>query len=258
MKFKIFIVSVFYILISNVSVFSQEGEYTDLLVYYVDEEYEKCLKKADKYMNKDESKYDPLPYLYTSMTYYEMSRDSKYTEDYPKAFRNCLSYLTKYRRKDKTYTYKSDAEPFIEKIKLVLAEEIENYKLDGTARSDKKITGLLKKLVRIDPDDAGIELMLGVYYAKTKNRSESKKYIASGKQKVMEIGDSIAFGDLTRTQQLYFKESIIAFYQLKKDTSPDEAEKILLSGEDYFVKAREDCYIENKDNFLKVYKDIEG
>ena len=258
MKFNVFILSLFYILSTNFSMLAQDEKYTDLLVLYVDEEYEKCLKKADKYMSKDDSKYDALPYLYTSMTYYEMSRDSKYTEDYPKAYRNCLSYLTKYKRKDKTYAYKSDAEPFIEKIKLVIAEEIDNYKLDGSERSDKKITGLLKKLIRIDPDDAGVELMLGVYYAKTKNRSESKKYLASGKEAILAIGDSIPFGDLTMTQQLYFKESIISFYELKKERFPDEAEKVFLMGELYFAKEREDCYIENREDFLKIYKIVEG
>ncbi len=256
MTFKVFIISVFYLLTANSTALAQFTEYSDLLVYYVDEEYEKCLKKADKYMSKDESKYDPLPYLYTSMTYYEMSRDNKYAEDYPKAYRNCLSYLTKYRRKDKTYAYKSDAEPFIEKIKLVIAEEIENYKLDGTEKADKKITGLLKKLVRIDPDDAGIELLLGVYYSKTKNRSESKKYLASGKERVIQIGDSIPFGELTKSQQLFFKESLISYYLLKKERFPEAAEKILLLGEEFFVKEREDSQLENIDDYKKVLETI--
>ena len=78
MTFKVFIILVFYLLTANSTALAQFTEYSDLLVYYVDEEYEKCLKKADKYMSKDESKYDPLPYLYTSMTYHEMSRHKKY------------------------------------------------------------------------------------------------------------------------------------------------------------------------------------
>jgi hypothetical protein len=258
MKFKFFIASLFYILTTNGTINAQEVEYTDLLVYYVDEEYEKCLKKADKYMDKDESKYDPLPYLYTAMSYYEMSRDNKYAEDYPKAYRKCLSFLTKYRRKDKTYGYKADAEPFIEKIKLVLAEEIDNYQLDGSEKADKKITNLLKKLVRIDPDDAGAELMLGVYYAKTKNRSESKKFIASGKEAVKAIGDTIPFGDLTKTQQLYFKESLISFYEMKSVRFPEEAEKVFMMGELYFVEEREDCYLEDRTDFLKIYEAVDG
>lgn len=258
MKFKVFILSLFYVLSSSFSAFAQEDEYMDLLVYYVDEDYEKCLKKADKYINKDESKYDPLPYLYSSMAYYEMSRDNKYAEDYPKAYKSCLKYLKKYRRKDKTYAYRDDAEPFIEKIKLVIAEEIDNYKLEATERSDKKITNLLKKIIRIDPDDAGAELMLGVYYSKTKNRSESKKSLASGKERVMAIGDSIPFGDLTKTQQLFLKEGIIAFYNLKKERFPDEAKEVFLKGEPFFVEKREDCYLENRDDFIQIYKSIEG
>ena len=258
MKFKVFIFSVFCLLITNSTMQAQDAEYTDLLVMYVDEDYEKCLKKAEKYMDKDESKNDALPYLYTAMTYFEMSRDSKFSEDFPNAYKNSISYLTKYRKKDKAYAYKSDSQQFIEKVKLVLAEEIDNYILDDNEKSDKKITNLLKKIVRIDPEDGGSEFMLGVYYYKTKNKSEGKKYLASGKKRVLEIGDSIAFGDMTQTQQLFFKESIVAFYKLNVDRFPADAKEILLLGKEYFTEEREDCYIENKADYLKVYKDIEG
>jgi hypothetical protein len=258
MKFKVFIISIFYLLISDQSILSQEQSYTDLLVYYVDEDYEKCIKKAEKYLSKDEYRNDPLPLLYSAMSYYEMSRDNKYAEDYPKAYRNCLNYLSKYRRKDEDYLHKRDAQPFIEKIKGVVAEEIENYKLDGTARSDRKIISLLKKLKKIDPDDSGIKLMLGVYYVKSKNRSEGREYITKGTEGIMTIGDSIVFGELTKTQQLFFKEGIVAYYNLKKDRNPEEAKEVLLLGVDFFAEDREDCYIENRADFLKIYENLKG
>jgi len=83
-----------------------EDNYMDILVYIVDEDYEKCIKKAEKYMEKDETRRDALPYLYSSMALYEMSRDHKYSEDYPRTYRNSLSFLSKYRRKDKEYAFK--------------------------------------------------------------------------------------------------------------------------------------------------------
>jgi hypothetical protein len=230
----------------------------DLLVYHVDRDYEKCLKKADRYMSKDASKRDALPYLYSSMAYYSMSRDYQYAKDYPRAYKKCLSYLTKYRRKDKTYANKEEAQPFIETIKLVVAEQIDNYKLDGTEKSDRKIVSLLKKLKRMDPEDSGIKLMLGVYYLKTKNRSEGREYINSGTEGVLEIGVSVKFGTLTRTQQLYFKQGIISYYQLKKERYPKEATEVLSIGEAFFLEDREDCHIENIDDFQKAFLEAEG
>ena len=70
---------------------------------YVDEEYEKCLVKAEGYTINEETKKDPLPYLYMSMCLYEMSKIEKYTamEDYKKADRDAMKYAEKYRKKDK-------------------------------------------------------------------------------------------------------------------------------------------------------------
>jgi len=56
---------------------AQKHVYEDLLVMYVDEKYEKCIAKAESYINADDTKRDALPFLYVSMCYYEMSRNTK-------------------------------------------------------------------------------------------------------------------------------------------------------------------------------------
>jgi hypothetical protein len=82
---------------------AQENKYMDILVMLVDEEYEKCVKKCEKLIDNDATKKEPLPYLYLSMAYYEMSKDNKYIDEYPKAFFRSLSTLIKYRRIDKDF-----------------------------------------------------------------------------------------------------------------------------------------------------------
>ena len=51
----------FALLLSATASFAQNHVYEDLLVMYVDEQYEKCLYKADRYIEKDETRRDPLP-----------------------------------------------------------------------------------------------------------------------------------------------------------------------------------------------------
>ena len=38
-----------------------------------------------------------------------------------------MSFAAKYRKKDKEYAYKEDAEEFINEFKMVITEEVENY-----------------------------------------------------------------------------------------------------------------------------------
>ena len=85
---------------------SQKGVYEDLLVMYVDEKYEKCLGKAESYTLKESTRKDPLPYLYMSMCFFEMSKLEKFDEDYPKAFRSSLKYAVIFL--SCTYSVKSD------------------------------------------------------------------------------------------------------------------------------------------------------
>ena len=240
----------------NNSILAQANkDYMDLLVLYVDEDYEKCLKKADKYMGKDDTKRDALPYLYASMAYYEMSRDHKYSEDYPRAYKNSLSYLSKYRRKDKEFNYKEDAIEFIEKIKFGIAEQVDNYLLTGSDRDMRKIKLLLKKVVKIDPDDVGAQLLLGVYYIYNKDKSSGKVEIKEALEKLEGFETDIKFDELTASQQYYLKEGLIAFYEYKHDSDPEEAKKILLLGKPYFIKGQEDLLIENISDYLKILQE---
>ena len=51
-----------------------QGDYEDLLVLYVDEDYEKCISKAERYTERDQTRRDALPFLFLSMCYFEISK----------------------------------------------------------------------------------------------------------------------------------------------------------------------------------------
>ena len=124
-KSKILIVTILYFIINllNNNIIAQtENTYENLLVLYVNEDYKNCFNKSLKYTVKDKTKKDPLPYLFASKASYEMSQDHKYTEEFPKARKTALSYAAKYRKKDKKYLFKEDAEEFINDFKINIIE----------------------------------------------------------------------------------------------------------------------------------------
>lgn len=233
-------------------------EYEDLLVLFVDEKYEKCYDKAVKYMEDDKTKNDALPYLYASEAMYEMSRDHQYVDIFPNAYKEALSYAAKYRKKDKAYSYKSDAEEYIEKLKKTILEEVDNYVLEGDEKSYKKALGLMKKVVQIDPLCPGSMLLRGDLEILTKNKTEGKKMVIEGLDQIKKVGTDIQFGDMTLTQQMYMKYALMFNAKQSMESDLAKAREIISIGQPYFGEERDDCLIEDNSDFKKLYKEITG
>lgn len=233
-------------------------EYEDLLVLLVDEDYEKCFDKAIKYTEKEDTKNDPLPYLYAAQALFEMSRDHKYVETFPNAYKDALSFAGKYRKQDKAYAYRSDAEPFIEKLKTIILEEIDNFLLDADEKAYKKALGLMKKVVKFDPDCAGSVLLWGELEILTKNKTEGKKIVVEGFKLIDKIGTDIQFGDMTQSQQLYLKYSLMFSAKLVLERDLARAREIISIGQPYFGEERDDLLLEDTSDFKKLYKEITG
>lgn len=237
-------------------VFAQD--YEDLLVLLVDEKYEKCFDKAVKYMEKDDTKNDPLPYLYAAQALFAMSQDHQYIETFPNAYKDALSYAGKYRKKDKAYAYKSDAEPFIEKLKLVVLEEVDNYLLEADEKSYKKALGLMKKVTKIDPECVGTVILWGELEILTKNKTEGKKIVVEGFEMFDKVGTDIQFGDLTLSQQKYLKYALMFSAKIAMEKDLAKAREIISKGQQYFGEERDDLLIEDNEDFKKLYKEITG
>lgn len=230
----------------------------DLLALIADEKYEKCLFKCEKLIANEKTKKEPLPYLYASMSYYEMSRDHKYKDDYPKAFKSSLSYLGKYRKKDKSYEYKEDAEEFIEKLKFILLEEIENYALDNTEKSAKKAASLLKKIITFDPNDYGAKLTQGLNYILSKNKTEGKKVVADAFKAIKTIGTDVEFGDMTESQQTYLKFALMQYAKFQLEIDTEGAKETISLGHQFFYEDRDDCLVDDNSDFKELYDEITG
>ncbi len=234
-----------------VKLFAQD--YQDLLLLYVDEKFDKLLEKSIKYTESDKTKNDAMPFLYVSKAYYEMSKDHKYKSDFPNAYVESLAWLGKYRKKDKSYAYRTEAEPHIEKIKKEILEEVDNAFLEGTEKSYKKALGSLKKVIVFDPECIGAQLLRGELEILLKNKSEGTKFVNEAMKKVNAVGKEIEFSNLTETQQLYLKFALMTKAKLLLSSSKSQAKDIMGKGHQYFYKEREDQKYEYTTDFKEFY-----
>ena len=67
MKWKVFCLSISLLGLFQISFAQEKNEFEELLLLFVDEEYEKCLRKAEKYTLDKETRREPMPYLYIAM-----------------------------------------------------------------------------------------------------------------------------------------------------------------------------------------------
>jgi tetratricopeptide (TPR) repeat protein len=209
----------------NVSYAQPEDEYNDLLFYLVDGKYDKLLYKSMGYIEDDETRRDPLPYLYTSMCYYEMSKLEMYDEEFPRAFKDAVKYCVKYRKKDKSGFYVEDNVEYIDDLKRQTYEIADNYFNGGKL---SKAKSYYKYLVGMDPNDWGAWLLKGVTEAKLNMTAESRISLETG-LKGLESIESI--DDYWLGQTLLLKMGIISFSEYLKDTGKvNEAKEVMALG----------------------------
>jgi hypothetical protein len=141
---------------------AQKQPYEDLLVKYVDEKYEDCLAKALGYTEKDDTKKDPLPYIYVSMCYYEMSKIEKYRmmEEYKKSDKDAVKYAEKYRKKDKNKEFFDNYADYWSELNMMAQEAGLNAYEDakGLSKAKQWFDGMTSYY----PENPGAWMMLGL------------------------------------------------------------------------------------------------
>lgn len=189
------------VLFASISFFSQ-NDYEDLINLRVDEKYEKLLFKSEKYILSEKSKKDPLPYLFMSIGYYEISKLAEFSEEYPKAFKNALKYAVKYVKKDKNSEFYDDYNDYFEELRhstMIEAEALydqEKY---------SKVKGFSKYLYKIDDNDLGAWVLNGLCLERMKYAKESSVALAKAK----ELFDTVGCDNLTPEQLTLLKQSLI-------------------------------------------------
>lgn len=234
-----------------------DNDYMDLLLLFVDEKYEVCYNKSMKYTEKEKTKKDPLPFLYVSMSSFEMSRDHKYTNTFPKAYKTAISFAAKYRKKDKDYKHKSDSEKFIDDFKLIILEEIENYLLEGTSATYGKAAGLTKKCCDMDPDDYGAKLLYALLSDLTKNKTASKEYMKICTPKLEEYAnDNLSLKTMNKSQQTILRFALLEYANYYIIKEPAKAKEMLDYGKDLFYEKNEFSKVSYNLDYKSKYDSI--
>ncbi|MCB9223033.1 MAG: hypothetical protein R2780_11325 [Crocinitomicaceae bacterium] len=131
---------------------AQPPGYDDLVIFYADGDYERLLKTAEKYTLKDDTKNDALPYLYLAKCNFEMSKDQKWLEQYPKAYNDAIRFAGNVLKKDKDGTVYQENIQFFTDLKVAVVEDIKNLVEE---EAFAKVMGSIAKLHRFAKDDLG-------------------------------------------------------------------------------------------------------
>jgi len=259
-KLKLILVTILYLmvnLLSNNVISQTENTYENLLVLYVNEDYKNCFNKSLKYTVKDKTKKDPLPYLFASKASYEMSQDHKYTEEFPKARKTALSYAAKYRKKDKEYLFKEDAEEFLNDFKINIIEELENYLQEGTDKTYSKAVGLTKKTCDIDPDDIGAKLLYSILCTITKNKTNAKEYLKLCIPKLEEYEkNKFSLKYMSESQQLFLRYAIMEYAKYYKEKDAAKSKKMMEYGKPLFYEENDFSKIEYNMDYKFLFDDF--
>lgn len=158
--------------IYSISALAQtDNDYEDLLTLFVDEKYEKCLYKAEGYTLNEKTKKDPLPYLFVSRCYFQISKMDEFKEKYPDPFKDAMKYISKYAAKDKDRKYAGDYEEFLSELRSSALGQAESQ-MD--AQKYTKAKTLYDQVADMDPNDAGSQIMLGITFTYMKAKKDAE------------------------------------------------------------------------------------
>ena len=228
---KRMLLSVFTVAVT-IGAFAQKHVYEDLLKLYVDEKYEACLSKAEGYTMGEETKKDPLPYLYMSMCFYEMSKIEKYTamEEFKKCDRDALKYAEKYRKKDKNREFFENYADFWEDLNTMAMQKGENLYEDGEYGKAKQ---LFDSMTGYYPENAGAWMMLALCQYKT-------NLVKEGDLSMKEFTKARAYADiqyLAEDQKKLLRNALIRYSEyLAGKSMRDSARSTINIGADDFMK----------------------
>lgn len=177
-----------YILIGLVSflfsmkINAQKGDkkIDELVFLYVDEKYDKVVAKALALVENEAYKKHPLPLIYASMGYYQISRKPDKFEqgkgaEFENSLKNSQKYMYSFIKKDaKANEYYNDYKEYYDLLADTSNKLGQHYFLMEDYR---KGAGAYKNAVKAFPNDPVFLLWEGICEVKSKNFAEGDKNI---------------------------------------------------------------------------------
>lgn len=245
---------------NKISAQKNDKKIDELVFLYVDEKYDKVVAKALALAENDAYKKHPLPLIYASMGYYQISRKpDKYEQgkgaEFENALKNAQKFMYSFIKKDsKANEYYNDYKEYYALLADTSNKVGQHYFLMEDYR---KGAGAYKYAVKAFPNDPILLLWEGICEVKSKNFAEGDKNILAALAKIDEnfepyevTAGVLAHGMLIVSEYLTQKGDATNANKAKnlvevfKKFDPDELDKAKM--EERKEKAKEDDVIMRK------------
>lgn len=260
MKGYLLIGLVSFIFLNKINAQKNDKKVDELVFLYVDEKYDKVIDKAIALTENEAYKKNPLPLIYASMGYYQISRrPDKYEQGkggkFEGALKNAQKYMYSFAKKDaKENEYYNDYKEYY----VLLADTSNKVGQHYFLMEDyRKGAGAYKNAVKAFPKDPILLLWEGICEVKSKNFAEGDKNILAALAKIDEnfepseaTAGVLAHGMLIVSEYLTQKGDASNANKAKnlvevfKKFDPDELDKAKMS--ERKEKAKEDDVIMRK------------
>jgi len=200
---------------------AQEDPYKDILFLIIDGEYESAVKQAERITSRDKTRREPVPYIYASMAYFEMSKKEEFQEDYPRAFRDAITAAYKARRYDRENEHFPKHANYINELKAeIMREAIYLFQSEQWRKS----TTYAKYVTRIDPNDVSALLLTGISEVNARNLHQAKTTFETAEEALKEFSDS----DIAFENRMSYLFAVLEYAKLmEKDGNKAQAQPYL-------------------------------
>ncbi len=227
-------------------------EFPELLNHYINEEYEKIIKKAEEgtMFSKaitDKHRRQPLPYVYLAKAYYEISKIEKYQEKYSRAFKQALTYAGRFVDRDEKKKFIDDHARFLAQLRRESMEVASMHyeKGEQQKRQYRKARYYYKKMQGFSPGDPSPHYMEGLTWVKQGLARQARRPFKKANELYSKL-DSL--GELKKDQRELFKFFTKEYSRhLLEEGMRDSAQTVL---------KKTDGYFRNDEEFMKQYNKV--
>lgn len=221
---------------------AQAPEYNDLRILFADANYEKLITQATKYTEKESTKNDALPYLWLSKGLYGISQKGEVDEIYKNAFKESISALGNFRKKDKDGSLYQENIEYVDKLKKAVIESVMN---EIDAKAYKKAVPMLTKYYKISPDDLGAKYLEAACKFRDADKSGANTIWKESEKKLAAL---TTIDNWTETDKLLFKTGVLQSAECYIASKQVDKAKTLLN------KVKQ--WYEDDEDFMAKYNEL--
>jgi hypothetical protein len=200
---------------------AQAPSYDDLQILYADGNYDKLIKSAESYTQKEKTSSDPLPYFWMGRGLYKMSQSGTDEERYKNAYKDAVGVVGKAIKLDKAGDVQREYSEFFDEFRMSLVELIGN---DASGGDYKKANSWVLKYYKLNPNSVGAKYMEGACKYRNADKGGAN---AAWKDADKRVG-TLTFDELNNAEKQLLKIGVIQTAECYVATKQTEKAKTLL------------------------------